>query len=68
MTISADFWVSLGTALALILVIEGLFYALFPDGMQRMMASMQTLSPASLRRAGLFALILGVGLVWLIRG
>jgi len=30
----------LGTALALVLVIEGVLYALFPDGMKRLVAAL----------------------------
>ena len=35
----------LGTALALVLVIEGVLYALFPDGMKRMIAQMLPCRP-----------------------
>ncbi len=56
------------TAVALILVIEGAVYALFPDAMKRMMAQVLTLPVASLRWAGLAAAVLGIFLVWLIRG
>lgn len=56
------------TALALVLVIEGLIYALFPEAMQRMMARLMSIAPASLRSAGLVSAVAGVGIVWLIRG
>jgi len=56
------------TALGLVLVIEGLIYALFPDGMQRAMRLMQEMPPASLRLAGLVAATVGVVVVWLVRG
>lgn len=56
------------TALALVLVIEGLIYALFPEAMQRMMARLMSIAPASLRSAGLASAVAGVGIVWLIRG
>ena len=56
------------TALGLVLVIEGLIYALFPDGMQRAMRLMQEMPPASLRLAGLVAATIGVVVVWLVRG
>ena len=56
------------TAVALILVIEGAVYALFPDAMKRMMAQVLTLPDGSLRWAGLAAAVLGIFLVWLIRG
>ena len=57
----------LATAVALVLVIEGLVYAAFPASMQRMMALAQTMPPNSLRTAGLVAATFGVVLVWLIR-
>ncbi|MCH7929540.1 MAG: DUF2065 domain-containing protein [Proteobacteria bacterium] len=56
------------TAVALILVIEGAVYALFPDAMKRMMAQVLTLPDGSLRWAGLAAAVLGIFLVWVIRG
>ena len=60
----ADF----ATALALVLVIEGLLYALFPEAMQRMMRIALEASPTVLRNGGLAAAILGFIVVWLIRG
>ncbi len=56
------------TALALILVIEGMVYSLFPDGMKRLMVQVLGLPAADLRAAGLIAAALGVGFVWLLRG
>lgn len=55
------------TALGLVLVIEGALYALFPDGMQRMMKQVLEMPPAVLRRLGLASAILGFVVVWLIR-
>jgi uncharacterized protein YjeT (DUF2065 family) len=57
-----------GTALGLVLVIEGALYALHPEGMQRMMAQAVQLPPTYLRRAGLAAAVVGFIIVWLIRG
>ncbi len=59
-----DFVVALG----LVLVIEGAVWALFPDGMKRLMARVMDESAPRLRGAGLFAAILGLILVWAIRG
>ena len=56
------------TALGLVLVIEGALYALFPDGMKRLMALMLNQPAGSLRTAGVVAAGLGVGIVWLLRG
>jgi uncharacterized protein YjeT (DUF2065 family) len=54
-------------ALALVLVIEGAAYALFPDGMKRMMAAMHEIPASTLRAFGLAAAVSGVIIVWLIR-
>jgi uncharacterized protein len=55
------------TALALILVIEGIAYALFPE-MLRRLAVRTTRTPAqALRVGGLIAAILGVMFVWALR-
>jgi uncharacterized protein YjeT (DUF2065 family) len=59
--------VDLASALALAIAIEGILYALFPDGMKRMMASVFDMPSSYLRVAGLMAAVLGVGLVWMIR-
>ncbi|MFQ5958676.1 MAG: DUF2065 domain-containing protein [Alphaproteobacteria bacterium] len=56
------------TALCLVLVLEGALYALFPDGMKRMMAQVLTMPSSSLRAAGLTAAGLGLLLLWLVRG
>ncbi len=55
-------------ALALILVIEGTLYALFPDGMKRLMVQVLGLPASNLRAAGLIATAAGVGIVWLLQG
>jgi uncharacterized protein YjeT (DUF2065 family) len=58
----------LATALALILVIEGVLYSLFPNAMKRMLEHVATVSPQSLRIGGLFFAVLGVLIVWMLRG
>jgi len=55
------------TAIALILVIEGGLYALFPEGMRRMALQIEKVAPSSLRSAGLLAATVGVSIIWLIR-
>jgi uncharacterized protein YjeT (DUF2065 family) len=54
-------------ALALIFVIEGVIYTLFPDAMKRMMAQVIPLPSSLLRSVGLAAVGLGVVAIWLIR-
>jgi len=60
----ADF----ATALALVLVIEGLLYAMFPSGMQRMMQAALDMPASTLRNGGIVAAVVGFAIVWLIRG
>jgi uncharacterized protein YjeT (DUF2065 family) len=55
------------TALALTLVIEGMLYSLFPDGMKRLVARVMVVPPSALRVTGLAAAVLGVGAIWFIR-
>jgi uncharacterized protein len=55
------------TALALILVIEGIVYALVPDLMKRLAARTMATPAQPLRIGGLVAAVLGVILVWVLR-
>ncbi len=55
-------------ALGLAIALEGAVYALFPDGMKRMMAQLLEQPSANLRAAGVAAAIAGVAIVWLVRG
>ncbi len=55
------------TALALVLVIEGCLYAVFPEAMKRAAAQATALPPHMLRTVGLAAACIGVALVWLVR-
>ena len=54
-------------AIALILVLEGSLYALFPDGMRKMALKIEHVPSSSLRSAGLLAATVGVGIIWLVR-
>jgi len=56
------------TAVALVLVIEGLFLAIAPHRLRQILAMLETVPPESLRVGGLVAAALGVFLVWLLRG
>ena len=56
------------TGLALVLVIEGAVFALFPDRMRGLVEVMLELPDHLVRRAGVVAVALGVLAVWLIRG
>jgi uncharacterized protein len=56
-------WLGLG----LVLVFEGLTYALVPRHMQNMMRMLQDQSPEQLRVMGAAVLALGVFVVWLVK-
>ena len=58
-------WIALG--LGLVLVIEGLVFALAPSRLDEIVALMAKLAPEQRRVIGLVAVALGVGLVWLAR-
>ena len=60
--------VDLITALGLAIAIEGIAYALFPDGMKKMMAQVITLPSGNIRAAGLAAAAAGIFILWLVRG
>jgi len=62
-----DFSSVLITAFGLVLVIEGLIYALFPAGMKRVMVQVLELPPAVLRNGGIVAAVAGCLIVWLVR-
>ena len=60
----SDFLVALG----LVFVIEGIVFAAFPQAGKRAVASVLQTSDAMLRGVGLASALVGVLLVWLIRG
>jgi uncharacterized protein len=55
-------------AVGLVLVIEGLLWAASPTLARRMLDAIAGVSEQSLRLSGLAAMILGVILVWSVRG
>ena len=55
-------------AIGLVLVIEGLLYAAFPNAMRKMVEDMTKLPDSNLRSVGLCALVIGVAIVWFVRG
>ncbi len=56
------------TALALVLVIEGLFMAIFPYRLRQILQMLEQMTPGNLRVGGLCAAALGVFFVWVLRG
>ena len=55
------------TAVGLVLVLEGVLYALFPEGMKRLARQLIDWPGDTLRLAGVISLAVGVLVVWLAR-
>ena len=55
-------------ALGLVLVIEGLLWAAFPGMGTRLLQAMAESPEAVVRISGVFAIALGVAIVWFVRG
>ncbi|GBE43977.1 MAG TPA: DUF2065 domain-containing protein [Rhizobiales bacterium] len=60
--------VDLLVAVGLVLVIEGLLWALAPGFGRRMLDAASKMPESSLRTAGALAVAAGVLIVWLVRG
>ncbi len=54
--------------LALVLVIEGLLWAAFPTAARHMLEAVAQMGEGNLRMGGAIAILVGVGVVWLVRG
>ena len=59
-------WGDIATALALVLVIEGIMPFLNPAGMRRMLAMVAQLDDTTLRTIGFISMIIGVVLLYLV--
>ncbi|AID30895.1 hypothetical protein BFX40_25020 [Mesorhizobium sp. SEMIA 3007] len=59
-----DFFAAMG----LVLVIEGLVYGGFPGLARKLAGEVLSMPENALRIAGLVAIAIGVGIVWLVRG
>jgi len=55
-------------AIGLVLVIEGVLYGGLPNLARRLAAEVLSMPEQAMRVAGLFAIALGVAIVWLVRG
>jgi uncharacterized protein YjeT (DUF2065 family) len=55
-------------AIGLVLVIEGLLFAGFPAAVKRLAASAIESAEASLRLAGIASAVIGLAVIWLVRG
>jgi uncharacterized protein YjeT (DUF2065 family) len=60
----ADFIVALG----LVFVIEGLVFSAFPATAKRAMESVQQASDQSLRVIGIVSALIGIMVIWAVRG
>ena len=54
-------------AVGLVLALEGMTYAAFPDGMKQVMRQLLEWPSATIRTTGLVAALVGVCLIWLVR-
>jgi len=55
-------------AIGLLLIIEGAFYALFPNQAMAMLKQILTMHPNQLRGAGAIATVIGFVVIWAVRG
>jgi uncharacterized protein YjeT (DUF2065 family) len=55
-------------ALGLVFAIEGIFLAAFPGSVKRAMATVMDMADSPLRIAGIVSALVGVLIVWLVRG
>lgn len=55
-------------AIGLVLVIEGVLYGGLPNLARRLAAEVLSMPEQAMRVVGLFAIALGVAIVWLVRG
>ncbi len=60
----SDFIVAIG----LVLAIEGLIFAAFPGAAKRLAANALETPDGSLRIAGVISAVIGVAIIWAIRG
>jgi uncharacterized protein len=60
----SDFLVAIG----LVLAIEGLIFAAFPGAAKRLAANALESPESSLRIAGVVSAVLGIIVIWLVRG
>jgi uncharacterized protein YjeT (DUF2065 family) len=56
------------TAIGLVLVVEGVVYGGFPGLARKLAGEVLSMPENALRLAGLVAIAVGVGVVWLVRG
>ncbi|MBR7159070.1 MAG: DUF2065 domain-containing protein [Alphaproteobacteria bacterium] len=57
----------LGIAFGLVLVLEGISYALFPEAMRKAVQEVMKLPAEKLRTIGICAALLGLAIVWIFK-
>jgi uncharacterized protein YjeT (DUF2065 family) len=62
-----NMWHELGVALCLVLVIEGIIPFLYPARWKSMVATLASIDDKTMRLAGLGSMLLGTGLLYLIK-
>jgi len=67
-TIRSNIMSDLIVAIGLVFVIEGVLYAAFPNAMRKMVQDITKLPDTNIRTIGIFALVIGVIIVWAVRG
>lgn len=63
-----EFLSAILTGVGLVLVLEGLFYAIGPATMKTAMRIVLEMPDGRLRYGGLIAMVVGCVLIWLVRG
>jgi hypothetical protein len=60
-------WADLGAALAIVCIIEGMMPFINPGGMRRLLAHLAALQDRELRIGGLFTMLAGVVILYVVR-
>ena len=55
-------------AFGLLLVIEGILYAIFPNTMKKIIGKMLNTENETLKWTGLFSAFIGLVLIWIVKG
>jgi uncharacterized protein YjeT (DUF2065 family) len=64
----ADMWNELLAAIALVFVLEGILPFAKPEGWRRMIRTLSVMKDQQLRIMGLGSMLLGLGILYLLRG
>ena len=58
----------IATGIAMVLIIEGLVYALAPSLVERLLEALKEMPPEARRSLGLLTMITGVVILWVVKG